>query len=176
MINHSNRFFKQVKLFDDSLEAVSRLNKKFGHNPVGLDGIEIFQKWSHECDAGDCTKRADGLWETQPESYGKKLRRFVFVWRIHPNYCCAGRPHYTYEEQKEFLEKSEKEKVLYTYDGFEFVWGWDTIRHPTHFVWGMRMGQTFFMLRKDGVTLVKTPVKKHFRDAITAGGWFNADS
>lgn len=163
-MNHANRFFKEVKRLEDAERAVE-FGRPFGKSLV-IDGISIHSKFSHECAPEKCFKRDDGLWETYPESYGRQTRKFVFIWRYHPNYCCRGRPIYTPGDVAEFLCESETEKVLYTYDGYELVWAWYEVDMPTPIIWGMRPGRKVFVLRKDGEVLAKTSVKKHFNEQV----------
>jgi hypothetical protein len=164
-MNKVNMFFKAVTALEKALNAAP---DSFGSD-YRDDDVRVWTKRSHECDPEDVIQRADGLQETKPKPYGRSgLRKFVFLWRYHPNYCCAGRPHYSWKDQSEFLEKSETEKVLLTYEGYEFVWGWDEISMPTRIVWGMQTGQKMFYLRKDGEVLVRTHVKKHFKEAVDA--------
>jgi hypothetical protein len=160
-INHANRFFKEVtRLWD--LASHWNFDKRMDLN----EDRELFSL-NHEEYAKDCTRRADGSWESIWYQYGHYRRRFIFIWREFPNYCCAGKPYYTWSQQTEYLEKSETEKILYEYKGLEFIWMWDEIIPPTYIVWGMKSGPKKFMLRKDGVILVEpTTVKKHFREAV----------
>lgn len=163
-VNHSNRFFKEIKRLQDAERAVEA-DRPFGESLV-IDGVSVWSKTSHECAPDQCFKRPDGLWETYPESYGRKTRKFVFIWRYHPNYCTRGRPIYTPSDVQIFLEGSETEKVLYTHDGYEFVWGWDQVIMPTWCVWGMHPGRKYFRLIKDDEVLFETSVRKHFREAV----------
>lgn len=148
-----NKFFREVKRLID-LE----------HTETRQKGVWPFG-WSHESTPETCFKRPDGLWEGH-----KKLNthlahggeRVVFLWRVEPNYCTAGRPVYTADRFRQFLENSETEKILIAQDGYEFVWKWATVVPPTKICWGMKMGKCFFELRKDGNVLIQTPVKAEF--------------
>tara|TARA_R110002020_G_scaffold475286_1_gene709421 strand:+ start:75 stop:590 length:516 start_codon:yes stop_codon:yes gene_type:complete len=161
-MNPVNKLFKEVKKLEDSLKSIN------SNHPFSSNGEkQIWTKFYHDCEPKDCFKRDDGLWETPPEVYnGNKVRKFVFIWRYHPNYCYRGRPHYTHTEQLEFIDKSETEKVLHTYEGYELGWAWDEISGPTNIVWGMSPTGWHYFLRKDGEILVSTPVKKHFKEYV----------
>lgn len=124
--------------------------------------------YSHEAKEKDCFKRPDGLWQLN-----NKINRHInggytviFIWRIAPNYCTAGQPCYSAEQKYNFLKQSETEKVLVKHGEYEFVWMWDKLTGPTRDVWGLKIDQDYFVLRKDGEVLVKTDVKKHFREAV----------
>lgn len=160
-LNKSTRLFlKEVKRLEDTLEALTGIQRTGAVWPFGR---------SRECFLKDCYKRADGLWQQHhkinthaPNDKGGYGYDVIFLWRIKPNYCCAGRPVCTSDKQQAFLDESETEKILYSIGEYDFVWRWDTIRKPTENVWGMDMGKTFFELRKDGDTIVKSYTKAEF--------------
>lgn len=167
MINHATRFFKEIKRLEDALQAVEK-DRPFGRTMVGEDGVQIISWSSHDSHEEDCIIREDGLWESKPESYGRETRKFVFTWRYHPCYCCAGMPYYSPKDVREFLEGSETEKVLYTHGEYELVWMWEKITMPTRIVWGMKPGPKFYQLRKNGKALFSSDVKKHFNERVKA--------
>lgn len=157
-MNPVNLFFKRIKAMEKAASGFSTEDE---------DGVTVWKRFSHECLPEDCLLREDGLWETNPEQLGRNNpRKFVFIFRSHPNYCCAGQPVYSPSERAEFLEKSETEKLILSHEGFEFVWGWDEVIMPTRIVWGMSPGHRMFYLRKDGEVLIKTSVKKHFKEFV----------
>jgi hypothetical protein len=156
-------FFRKITALQVALDKMTGLGKRpddvwpFGH--------------SRENTPDQCYLRKDGLWQskdllrtgnTQPEY------RCIFLWRIHPNYCTAGRPICTSDKVQTFLENSETEKILITEGDFEFVWMWDTIKYPTKNVWGMNMGPTFYVLRRKSTKeiLVKEDYKNRFLNQI----------
>ncbi len=161
-INHVNRFFKEVKRLEDLTSSFPFTDER------DMDDVHVWRSLSHEADANGCFLRDDGLWETTPEWYGNQYRRkFVFLWRIKPNYCCRGKPHFNWDEKEAFLKESETEKVIQVIDGYEYCIGWNTFREPTWCVWGMGMGQIQYYLRKDGKVLTEpTAVKKYFREDV----------
>lgn len=113
--------------------------------------------WEHESNPEDCFKREDGLWELKHKinTHSKNGGyRVVFIWRIHPNYCCGGQPCSTNKNQVEFYDKSETEKVLYETDTLEFVWKWYDVIRPTDTCWGSRMGKTYFEVRDKETKIV----------------------
>jgi hypothetical protein len=152
---HTNKFFKEIKRLDDA-------HNKYNMGQVE-DDLEVWSWYTHDCNDDEAKLRDDGLWEHVDGG-----RKYIFVWRYHPNYCYHGKPHYNHNEELEFMEKSETEKVLYTYKGYEFVWGWEDLDPPTWCVWGMKPGPRYFYLRKDGVELLCTDVKKYFREDVEA--------
>ena len=170
-MNLANKFLKRVKALQDAADLWKQEKK----NP-GTREKYWFVTSSMECAPEDCFKREDGLWEQKEKINthidGGQIK--IAIWRLHPNYCCAGRPVYSHEAVKEFRAKSEMEKVLLVEDGYEFVWLWREVIMPTKNVWGMSMGPRFFQLRKDGKILVEDDRKSAFkRDcdlAIAQGG------
>jgi len=157
-VNHCNRFFKKV-------DELHKMSSGWGHPDYDDNDVRILRTYSHECEPKDCFLRPDGMWESYPESYGRYMRKFIFAWRIHPNYCCAGKPYFNWSQQKEFMDKSETDKVLYEYNGYEFVLYWYELTPPNHIVWGMKMGKTYFGMRYNGEhVMLPTRVKKRFRE------------
>lgn len=163
-VNHATRFFKEIKRLQDALQLVN-IDRAFGRSYI-VDGVNILTGWHHEAHEADCIVREDGLWESKPEPYGKQTRKFVFIWREHPNYCCAGQPIYTPADVQIFLEKSETEKVLYTHGEYQLVWGWSQVVMPTRIIWGMKSGRKYYRLIKNDEILFETEIKKHFNDFV----------
>ena len=159
--NHGNRFFKVIKNLEEALYG-------FGWQDRDENDVRIMTWYTHENHESDCIKREDGLWESKPESYGRDTRKFIFIWREHPNYCCAGKPYYSHNEVGDFLANSETEKVLYTHGDFEFVWLWEDVTMPTNIVWGMRSGSKYYQLRHRGEVLVTSKYKGSFTTKANA--------
>ena len=148
-----NQFFKEIKRLKDLTHEITQ---QAGVWPFG---------WSNECNPCDCFKRPDGLWEQYNKinthmPHGGNIK--IFLWRIDPNYCCAGRPIYTHDRQQQFLQNSETEKILVTQDNYEFVWKWNTIILPTTTCWGIKMGAPYYELRINGIIEIQTPIKAEF--------------
>ena len=168
--NLANKFFKEVKRLCDTERELTKgswdaENRKYTHI-CPLDGRNYWPFGiEHEADLKDCFKRADGLWElndkinTHCKDGGSVV---VFIWRIKPNYNCYGQPSCTSDKIEDFLKNSETEKVLLEHDGFQFVWRWADVTKPTECVWGMKMGKTFFELRKDGKPYIQSYTKAQF--------------
>jgi hypothetical protein len=152
-----NLFLKRVKELSDTANKISN---EEGYWPFS---------YSHEAKEKDCFKRPDGLWQLNHKinchmkDGGSTV---IFIWRIAPNYCTAGQPCYSAEQRFNFLQQSETEKVLVKHEGYEFVWMWDELTGPTKNIWGLSMGETYYVLRKDNEILVKTNVKKYFREEV----------
>lgn len=144
-----------------------------------------FTSWDCECLKKDCFKRKDGLWEKRDKinTHGKDGgQRRIFIWRIAPNYCCAGQPCYISYDRLKFYNKSETEKILVKTDKYEFVWKWYDFSYdyPNRTIWGLRMGKTYFEIRNRQTkeVYVRTRVKKHFIEAYTeieTGRFFEND-
>ena len=74
----------------------------------------------------------------------------------------SGQPVCSNHNSVTFFKNSETEKVILTQDDYEYVWKWSDVTMPTDICWGMKMGQTFFELRKDGKSIIQTSVKADF--------------
>lgn len=156
--NPISRFFNEIK----KLEKASMIR----HTHPETREKYWFSTNSIDCKANECFKRDDGLWEQKGKinthmPHGGQIK--IGIWRIEPNYCCAGRPIYSSKQIREYLDKSETEKILHVYNGYEFVWSWDYFDMPTKDCWGLRQGERFFELRKDGEILVRVKYKTVFR-------------
>lgn len=162
-INHANRFFKEIKRLEDALDV----QRRTADDPCDEFGHTVWACFSHESAPENCFVRDDGLWESYPEQYGRKTRKFIFIWRYQPNYCTRGRPFYSHEQRQAFVDESETEKVLYTYKDLELVWGWNEIFGPTSICWGMKPGEKYFFARDKGEIVVPPMrVKKYFNEAV----------
>jgi hypothetical protein len=148
-MNAVNEFFRKVKRLKAALEKQTGFNRPRDNWPFG---------WSAECNPEDCFKRPDGLWQQKKrinthmteEGASEPGHVKIFLWRVKPNYCTAGRPCFDANKKAAFLQESETTKVILTRDGYEWVWRWETVQLPTENVWGMKMGEAFFEVRKVG--------------------------
>jgi hypothetical protein len=155
-INHVARF---LKITEELKKGAS------GFSSVDESGVHIFKSFSQEFHKDACFVRKDKLWESYATTYGNQyIRKFIFTWRLHPNYCIHGRPHYSADEQQEFLLESEKEKLLYSCGEYDFYWKWDDITPPTSIIWGMKNGPCFYEVRKGKEVIIATSVKKHLHE------------
>ena len=153
-INPAREFLRRVKKLHDTENALTDTKwdaDKREYHHRGEDGRVYWPfGFSHECSPKDCFKRDDGLWEqkkminTHMKDGGSVV---VFIWRVHPNYSCLGQPSSQNDNQLEFYEKSETEKVLFETDKLEFVWGWFDVIPPNRNIWGSSMGPTSFIVR-----------------------------
>ena len=160
-VNPAREFLRRVKALCDAESALTDTKwdaEKREYHHIGEDGRNYWPfGYSHECLPEDCFKRDDGLWEQKKKinthmDHGGSV--CVFIWRTHPNYCCAGQPSRLNKNQQEFYEKSENEKVLLQTDDLEFVWKWVEVIPPNRNVWGSRMGPTFFEVRDKNTKVV----------------------
>jgi hypothetical protein len=156
----ANKFFREVKRLKEVLEEHTGFNRKEAVWPFGH---------STECLPKDCFKRPDGLWEAkkllhpnQENDRGGHGYKRIFLWRVKPNYCTAGQPCFSADQEQAFLNESETEKILVAENDYEIVWKWNTFIRPNRNIWGMKMGEPFYELRKDGKVLVQDKTKAGF--------------
>jgi hypothetical protein len=161
-----NKFFREIDRLKRTLEEHTGFNRKEAVWPFGH---------SRECLPEACFKRPDGLWEAhdllnpdQENDRGGYGYKQIFLWRIKPNYCCQGQPVFSSDQEQAFLNESETEKILVTQDGYEIVWKWDTLIRPNQNIWGMKMGKTFYELRKNGKILAQDFTKAGFLRKVEA--------
>jgi len=172
-INPVNQFLKKVKALCDAEERLTDTQwdgeKREYHHVVDDRNYWPFGI-SHECLLEDCFKREDGLWE-QKKKINTHMKHggsvVVFIWRLHPNYCCAGQPCSQNKNQLEFWEKSENEKILHEADGFQFVWRWTEVIPPNRNIWGSTMGKRFFEVRLMGNAIIQTYTKAELKREFT---------
>ena len=173
--NPAREFLRRVKALQDRASWMGGHQGDRLVRPVMDGGREVWPfTHDHECHRNQCKKRKDGLWERTICKYqGAKNHKNVFLWRLFPNYCCAGRPVCTSDVQQKFLDKSETEKILLDENGVQWVWKWSTVRTPTRILWGMGMGQTYFEIRKGDQVLAqqitKIGVQRAYKELIEDG-------
>jgi len=161
-----NEFLRRVQKLKDTLENIvgfGRPNRE-DYWPFGFE---------HESKIEDCFKRDDGLWQLKKNinqhDYGCGHCRgniVIFIWRIEPNYCCAGQPCFSAQEVHDKFVKSETRKILLSHDGYDYVWRWAEFLYPTSNHWGLRQGPTFFEMCKDGKCLVRAEKKTEFKRKV----------
>jgi hypothetical protein len=151
--NGPYKFFKEILRLKNLVNVTT-----------GQEGVWPFG-YAYECNPSYCFKRPDGLWQKN-EKINTHLPHggstVIFLWRLEPNYCCAGRPVYTADRVHQFLTNSETEKVILTIGDYTFSWKWDTVKMPTATCWGMKMGYPYYELRKGTSVLIQTEVKADF--------------
>lgn len=167
-INPAREFLRRVKALVDAENALTDSKWDAGKKEYHQRGEDGRNYWpfgfSHECFPEDCFKREDGLWE-QKKMINTHMKDggsvCVFIWRLHPNYSCQGQPSSQNENQLEFHDKSETEKVLLETEELEFVWKWVEVIPPNRNIWGSTMGPTFFEVRdkKTKVVLIQSASK-----------------
>jgi hypothetical protein len=158
MSNPINKFFKEIKRLKTELHTLSR-------EPDGIMSLRgvwgsIYDDHNH---GKGCKTRylKRGIWKsTYHRGQGQQINYSIF--KVYPNYCCAGRPHYSQEQLNEFYEKSETEKILVTENGYELVWMWDQWEAPTYCYWGYKPSGWCYMIRKDGEELARAYTKTDF--------------
>lgn len=129
--------------------------------------ISWFEDIKHkfECKAEDCELEVDGLWKEKKT--GRK-----FWWRIHPNYCTAGRPFYTSTKEKEIWDNSETKKVLLNLQKTQICLELLPFLQPTDTSWGMRWNGYRVTIYEhgnkiyDGLPCSKRGWKKHLQEFI----------
>jgi hypothetical protein len=161
-LKHANKFFKIVKAMDSAMMQSSN------------DEISFYS--TYDCNPDECFKRDDGLWQLNRRvnchNYGCGHSRghlAAFLWRIAPKfYNTSGQPCYSFDQEKEFMEKSETEKVLVSHNGFEYIWRWNTFNRPNRNIWGLTKGPSFFELRKDHAFYARSAVKADFLRQVSS--------
>jgi hypothetical protein len=115
--------------------------------------------WSHESTEKECFRRPDGLWQAHKPHYcGDK---FIFLWRLNPNYCIYGQPHFGLNERNDHYTKSETCKVLFTENELTFKWEWYEWDwgYPNKNIWGLKMTEPTISVYKgdERIYRVKSP-------------------
>jgi hypothetical protein len=155
-----NYFFKEIKKLHDIADDLI-------HSDDGEKYWPFY--FNHEATEEECFKRPDKLWQLKENIYtGRNTDHnrsyiVIFIWRIAHNYCTGGQPIYNSVKKARILQASETEKIIHTHKGYEFVWMWDYFDPPTKNVWGLRQGETYYVLRKNNKTLIKSPTKADFK-------------
>jgi hypothetical protein len=102
---------------------------------------------NYECKAEDCYLNADGMWvtktNTSTDGRGNYINQNRFLWRIEPNYCCAGKPFFSAERINYLYKKSETKKTLITSGKSAICLEWFEFKHPTDTCWGLSQGPVY---------------------------------
>jgi|GEM_PF-6346614 len=124
----------------------------------------------------DCIKDNDGYWRSKEmnstDGLGHITQYSKFIWRIEPNYCTLGKPHYTKEKIKEIFEKSETKKYIFNFVKSQICLEWDGFNMPTETRWGLYMKDPFISIYENekliykGISIYKKGYKKHLLDFL----------
>lgn len=127
-------------------------------------------RYNYECEEENCYRDVDGYWITKSET---NEEFYKFIWRIHPNYCCYGKPYYSSDEIEEIFKKSETKKYILRMNNFEVCLEWDGFNPPTRTHWGLEMKDPYITIYKNkekiykGSSIYKRDYKNHLLVFLT---------